>query len=80
MNSDEIKAELKTEVRKYVQTINKLPIICFHQIEIMQTIDKLPIICFHQIEIMQCYVFSKVKWRFSVYHLTETIYSIYSGE
>ena len=63
MNSDEIKAELKTEVRKYVQTI-----------------DKLPIICFHQIEIMQCYVFSKVKWRFSVYHLTETIYSIYSGE
>ena len=36
MNSDEIKAELKNEVRKYVQTIDKLPIIRFHQIEIMQ--------------------------------------------
>ena len=55
MSSDKIKAELKSEIRKYVETI-----------------DKLPIKCFHKIEIMQRYVFSKLKWRFSVYHLTET--------
>ena len=55
INSDEIKAELKSEIRKYVETI-----------------DKLRIKCFHKIEIMQRYVFSKLKWRFSVYHLTET--------
>ena len=36
MNSDKIKAELKNEVRKYVETIDKLPIQCFHKIEIMQ--------------------------------------------
>ena len=58
MDSDEIKAELKSEVRKYAETI-----------------DKLPIKCFHKIEIMQLYVFSKLKWRFSVYHLTETCVS-----
>ena len=34
MNSDEIKAELKSETRKYVETIDKLPIKCFHKIEI----------------------------------------------
>ena len=55
MNIDEIKAELKNEVRKYVETI-----------------DQQSIKCFHKIEIMQHYVFSKLKWRFSVYHLTET--------
>ena len=33
---------------------------------------KLPIKCIHKIEIMQRYVFSKLKWRFSIYHLTET--------
>ena len=49
MNSDEIKAELKNEVKKYVETI-----------------DKLPIKCFHEKEIMQRYVFSKLKWRFSL--------------
>ena len=31
MNSDEIKAELVSEIRKYVETINKLPIKCFHK-------------------------------------------------
>ena len=55
MNNDEIKAELKNGVRKYVETIEKLPIKSFHQIEIMQR-----------------YVFSELKWWFSVYHLTET--------
>ena len=52
MNIDETKAELKTEVTKYVETI-----------------DQLPIKCFHKIEIMQRYIFSKLKWWFSVYHL-----------
>ena len=55
MTSDEIKAELKNEVRKYVETI-----------------DKLPIKCFHKMEIIQRYVFSKLKWRFFVYPLTNT--------
>ena len=55
MNSNEIKAELRNEIRKYVETIEKPPIESFHKIEIMQR-----------------YVFSKLKWRFSVYHLTET--------
>ena len=54
-NSDKIKAELKNEIRKYVETI-----------------DKLPIECFRKMESMQLYVFSKLKWRFSVNHLTET--------
>ena len=35
-------------------------------------IDKLSIKCFHKIEILQSYVFPKLKWWFSVYHLTET--------
>ena len=39
MNSEEIKAELKTEIRKYIETIDKLPIKCFHKIEIMQRYD-----------------------------------------
>ena len=34
MNSDEIKAELKTEVRKYVETIDKLLIKCFYKIDL----------------------------------------------
>ena len=51
MNSYKIKAELKNEIRKYVETN-----------------DKLPIKCFHKVQIMQRYVFSKLKWRFSVYH------------
>ena len=36
MNTDEIKDELKSEIRKYVETIDKLPIKCFHKMEIMQ--------------------------------------------
>ena len=55
MNIDEIKTELKNEVRKYVETI-----------------DQLLIKCSHKIEIMQRYTFTKLKWWFSVYHLTET--------
>ena len=35
-------------------------------------IDKLSIKCFHKIEILQSYVFPRLKWWFSVYHLTET--------
>ena len=31
MNSDKIKAELKSEIRKYVETIDKLPIKCFQK-------------------------------------------------
>ena len=31
MNSDKIKAELKSEIRKYVETIGKLPIKCFQK-------------------------------------------------
>ena len=50
-----MKAELKNEVRKYVETI-----------------DKLSIKSFQKIEITQRFVFVKLKWRFSVYHLTET--------
>ena len=50
-----MKAELKNEVRKYVETI-----------------DKLSIKSFQKIEITQRFVFAKLKWRFSVYHLTET--------
>ena len=38
----------------------------------VEIIDKLPIKCFHKIENMQPYVFPKLKWRFSVYHLTKT--------
>ena len=55
MYGDEIKAKLKSEIRKCVETI-----------------DKIPIKCFRKTEIMQSYVFSKLKQRFSVYHLTET--------
>ena len=36
MNSDKIKAELKDKIRKYDKTIDKLPIKCFHNINIMQ--------------------------------------------
>ena len=36
MTGDDTKAELKNDVRKYVETIDKLPIKCFHKIEIMQ--------------------------------------------
>ena len=54
MNCDEIK-QLRNEIIKYVETI-----------------DKLPIKCLHQIEIIQRYVISKLKWRFSVYNLSET--------
>ena len=50
-----MKAELKNEVRKYVETIEKLLIQSFQKIEIPQR-----------------FVFSRLKWRFSVYHLTET--------
>ena len=55
MHSDEMKAELKNEVRKYAETIEKLLIQSFQKIEITQR-----------------FVFSRLKWRFSVYHLTET--------
>ena len=34
MNSEEIKAELKTEVRKYVETIDKLLIKRFYKIDL----------------------------------------------
>ena len=44
MTSDEIKPELKSEVRKYVEINDKLPIKCFHKIEIM--------LCFPQIEMV----------------------------
>ena len=36
MNSDEIKAEVKNEIRKYVETIDKLSVKCFDKIETMQ--------------------------------------------
>ena len=36
MNSDEIKAEVKNEIRKYVETIDKLSVECFDKIETMQ--------------------------------------------
>ena len=36
MNSDKIEAKLKNEIGKYIKTIEKLPIKCFHKIEIMQ--------------------------------------------
>ena len=37
MNIDEIKTELKNELRKYVETIEQLLIKCSHKIEIMQS-------------------------------------------
>ena len=55
MICDEIKTELLNEIVKYVDII-----------------DKLPIKCLHQIEIIQRYVILKLKWRFSVYNLSET--------
>ena len=36
MNSDKMKVELKSEITKYVETIDKLPIKFSHKIEIMQ--------------------------------------------
>ena len=36
MNCDEIKTELRNEILKYVNIIDKLPIKCLHQIEIIQ--------------------------------------------
>ena len=36
MNSGKIKAKLKNKIGKYIKTIEKLPIKCFHKIEIMQ--------------------------------------------
>ena len=54
-NCDEIKTELQNEIVKHVDII-----------------DKLPIKCLHQIEIIQRYVISKLKWRFSVFNLSET--------
>lgn len=55
MNNDEIKVELKNDLIKYVETVNKLPIKHYNKTEIIQR-----------------YVFSKFKWRLSVYHLTDT--------
>ena len=36
MNCDETKTELRNEIIKYVDIIDKLPIKCLHQIEIIQ--------------------------------------------
>ena len=55
MNRDEVKTELKSEVLKYILTI-----------------DKLPLKCRSKIDIVQRYVFSKLKWRFSIYNISET--------
>ena len=55
MNRDEVKTELKSEVLKYILTI-----------------DKLPLKCRSKIDIVELYVFSKLKWRFSVYNISET--------
>ena len=35
MNCDVIKTELRNEIVKYVDTVDKLPIKCLHQIEII---------------------------------------------
>ena len=55
MNRDEVKTELKSEVLKYILTI-----------------DKLPLKCRSKIDIIQRYVFSKLKWHFSIYNISET--------
>ena len=36
------------------------------------TIDKLPLKCRSKIDIVQWYVFSKLKWSFSIYNISET--------
>ena len=56
MICDEVKTELKSEVLKYILTI-----------------DKLPRKCRSKIDIVQRYVFSKVKWHFSIYNISETL-------
>ena len=38
----------------------------------LKVIDELPINALNKIKIIQCYIFSKVKWRFSICNLTET--------
>ena len=38
----------------------------------LKVIGKLPINALNKIKIIQCYIFSKVKWRFSICNLTET--------
>ena len=37
MYGDEIKAKLKSEIRKCAETIDKIPIKCFRKTEIMQS-------------------------------------------
>ena len=51
--------EIKTELRHEI-------------VNYVDIIDKLPIKRLHQSEIIQRYVISKLKWRFSVYNLSET--------
>ena len=36
------------------------------------TIDKLPLKCSSKIDIVQWYVFSKLKWSFSIYNISKT--------
>ena len=55
MNCDEVKNELKSEVLKYILSI-----------------DKLPLKCRTKIDIVQRYVFSKIRWSFSIYNISET--------
>ena len=54
-NIDDIKAELVTDMNKYFDILNRLPLLPKHKLLIVSK-----------------YIYSKLRWRFSLYNITST--------